>query len=63
VLGSDSVFGFRFLPPNMASMRSVTMKPPTMLIVPKAIAMTPMTFSSVSSAEPITISPPSMTMP
>ena len=47
----------------MPSIRSVTMKPPTMLIVPKAIAITPMTFSSVSSAEPITISPPSMTMP
>ena len=41
----------------------MTMKPPTMLIVPKAIAITPITFSSVSSAEPITISPPSMTMP
>ena len=34
-----------------------------MLIVPKAIAITPITFSSVSSAEPMTIRPPSMTMP
>ena len=63
MLGSGSFFGFRFLPLNMPSIRSVTMKPPTMLIVPKAIAITPITFSSVSSAEPITISPPSMTMP
>ena len=47
----------------MPSIRSVTMKPPTMLIVPKAIAITPITFSRLSSAEPITIRPPSMTMP
>jgi hypothetical protein len=47
----------------MPSIRSVTRNPPTMLIVPNAIAITPITFPSVSSAEPITISPPSMTMP
>ncbi len=60
---ASSSFGLRSRPRNMPSIRSVTMKPPTMLIVPKAIAITPITFSSVSSAEPMTISPPSMTMP
>ena len=53
-------FGFRT---NMPSMRSVTMKPPTMLIVPKAIAITPITLSRALSESPMTISPPSMTMP
>jgi len=53
-------FGFRT---NMPSIRSVTMKPPTMLIVPKAIAIRPIVFSSVSSAKPTTIKPPSITMP
>ena len=52
--------GFRV---NMPSIRSVTMKPPTMLIVPKAIAIVPMTLSRVPSAVPITISPPSMMIP
>ncbi len=47
----------------MPSIRSVTMKPPTMLIVPKAIAITPMMYSSGSSAKPTTIRPPSMTIP
>ena len=39
------------------------MKPPTMLIAPKAIAMKPMVSSSAPSASPATISPPSMTIP
>ena len=48
---------------NIESIRSVTRKPPTMLIVPNTIAIRPIVFSSPSSANPITISPPSMTMP
>src|SRR5262249_28036946 len=60
---SSASFGLRSRPLNMPSIRSVTRKPPTMLIVPKAIAMTPMSFSSGSLAYPITISPPSMTIP
>ena len=34
--------GFFLLVPNIYSMRSVTMKPPTTLTVPKTIAMKPM---------------------
>ena len=44
-------------------MRSVTRKPPTTLIVPKAIAITRITSSSRPSAGPITSRPPSTTMP
>ena len=47
----------------MPSIRSVTMKPPTMLIAPKAIAMKPISSSRKPSATPATISPPSMTIP
>ena len=43
---SDSGFFF-FLVPNISSMRSVTMKPPTMLTVPNTIAMKPITSSRV----------------
>ena len=39
------------------------MKPPTMLIAPKAIAMKPISCSRKPSATPATISPPSMTIP
>jgi hypothetical protein len=39
------------------------MKPPTMLIAPKATAIVPITYSSPSLAKPSTIRPPSMTMP
>src|SRR5262249_38088872 len=46
---SASPFGFGFRL-NMPSIRSVTMKPPTMLIAPKAIAIVPMTSSSGSLA-------------
>ena len=46
---SASAFGFGFLE-NIPSIRSVTMKPPTMLIVPKAIAIVPITYSSGSLA-------------
>ncbi len=53
-------FGFRL---NIPSIRSVTRKPPTMLIVPKAIAIMPIAFSSESSAKPTTIRPPSITIP
>ena len=42
--GSEGFAGFLRL--NMPSIRSVTMKPPTMLIAPKAIAMKPITYSS-----------------
>src|SRR5215211_3270651 len=56
-------FGSLGLRLNIPSMRSVTMKPPTMLIVPKAIAIVPITLSTVPSASPITKRPPSMTMP
>src|SRR5258706_12753691 len=59
---AEEADGFDFLE-NMPSIRSVTMKPPTMLIVPKAIAIVPITYSSPSLAKPTTISPPSMTMP
>ena len=44
-------------------MRSVTRKPPTTLIVPNAIAITSRTSSSTPSAGPITIRPPSSTIP
>ena len=37
---------------NISSMRSVTRKPPTMLIVPKAIAITSSTLLSASSCRP-----------
>ena len=47
----------------MPSMRSVTMKPPTMLIVPNAIAMKAIVSSSAPSAKPATIRPPSITIP
>src|SRR4029077_2451069 len=60
--GSPSALGFGFLE-NIPSIRSVTMKPPTMLIVPKAIAIVPITYSSGSLAKPTTISPPSITIP
>src|SRR3954453_12215214 len=55
-----SFLGFRT---NMPSIRSVTMKPPTMLIVPKAIAIVPIRLSSQKSESPTTIRPPSSTMP
>ena len=48
---------------NIPSIRSVTRKPPITLIVPKAIAITSSVFSSTPLASPITISPPSSTMP
>src|SRR3954447_11313638 len=48
---------------NISSMRSVTRKPPTTLIVPKAIAIVRMTLSKVSCASPISRMPPSTTMP
>ena len=41
----SGAFGFG-LRENMPSIRSVTMKPPTMLIAPKAIAIVPITLSS-----------------
>ena len=47
----------------MPSIRSVTMKPPTMLIVPKKIAIVPIRLSSQKFERPTTISPPSSTMP
>ena len=47
----------------MPSIRSVTMKPPTMLIAPKAIAMKPMNSSRKPLAKPTTMSPPSITIP
>jgi hypothetical protein len=58
----SAVFGLG-LRANIPSIRSVTRNPPTMLIVPKAIAITPITYSSPSSANPTTISPPSITIP
>ena len=48
-LGTSSSGGFGFRT-NMPSMRSVTMKPPTMLIAPKAIAMNAIVNSSAPSA-------------
>ena len=47
----------------MPSIRSVTMKPPTMLIAPNAIAMNPIPCSRAPSATPATIRPPSITIP
>src|SRR5918998_3618448 len=47
----------------MPSIRSVTRKPPTTLIVPKAIAITSSRSSRKPSAGPITIRPPSSTIP
>ena len=45
-------------------MRSVTRKPPTTLIVPKAIAITRITLlNALLPAKPITSRPPSTTMP
>ncbi len=41
----------------------MTMKPPTMLIVPNAIAMNAIVSSRAPSAKPATISPPSITIP
>src|SRR4029453_9282783 len=49
VSSAASCLGLRSRPLNMPSIRSVTMNPPTMLIVPKAIAIVPITFSSLSS--------------
>src|SRR4051794_35375439 len=51
------------LPLNMPSMRSVTRKPPTTLIVPNAIAITSSRSLRKPSAGPISSSPPSTTMP
>ena len=49
---------------NISSMRSVTRKPPTMLIVPNAIAITRMILLNVSlPASPTTSRPPSRTIP
>src|SRR5436305_7461380 len=47
----------------MCSIRSVTRKPPTTLIVPKAIAMTRMKSLKVPLTSLIAIRPPSRTMP
>src|SRR5262245_31874017 len=52
-----------FLRLNMSSMRSVTRKPPTMLIVPKTTAMNASVCSSVESADPRMSIPPTRTMP
>ena len=48
---------------NMASMRSVTRKPPMTLIVPKAIAITSRMSLSTPSTCPISTRPPSTTIP
>ena len=48
---------------NISSMRSVTRKPPTTLIVPKAIAITSSSLLRKPSASPISSRPPSRTMP
>ena len=50
---------------NIASIRSVTRKPPTTLIVPKATAMTSSSLSSEPAARPSISSrmPPRTTMP
>ncbi len=48
---------------NIPSIRSVTRKPPTTLIVPNAIAITSNTCSSTPDASCINSSPPSTTIP
>src|SRR5205807_1518512 len=49
---------------NISSMRSVTRKPPTMLMVPNAMAITRMTLlKALFPDRPTISSPPSRTMP
>jgi len=60
-LGGGGGSGLRL---NISSMRSVTRKPPTMLIVPNAIAITRITLlKALLPDRPITNRPPSRTMP
>ena len=63
IFGTINVVGGSGFLLNMPSMRSVTRKPPTTLIVPNAIAITTSTSSRKPSAGPITSRPPSSTMP
>ena len=57
-VGMAIAVGFTF-----ASIRSMTRKPPTMLIIPKTTATNPSTCSSVESALPTTSIPPMSTIP
>ena len=60
---SSSELGPASWPLNIPSIRSVTRKPPTTLIVPKAIAITSSRSLRKPSAGPISSRPPSTTMP